>query len=72
MYKARMGHCNVPTGWAEDKQLAAWVVTKRQKKCDFPKSAITQERIDKLEALGLNWVPPKTLGLGGYFRNISN
>ena len=58
-YKRRHGDCNVPRGWAEDKQLGTWVHNQRarKKKLDRgePSVGMTVARATKLEALGFAW-----------------
>ena len=57
-YKRVHGHCNVPSRYAENPQLAAWV--KRQRRqykfmCEGKPSSMTKERIARLEAVGFEW-----------------
>jgi hypothetical protein len=57
-YKRANGHCNVPSRYAENRQLAVWV--KRQRRqykfyCDDKPSSITNARIAALEAIGFEW-----------------
>ena len=61
-YKARFGDCNVPRGWSENRTLASWVATQRsekRKRDENKQSTITQERIDRLDAIGLEWTRPR-------------
>ena len=57
-YKDVNGHCNVPSRYADNRQLAIWV--KRQRRqykfhCEGKPSSMTQERIETLDALGFQW-----------------
>ena len=57
-YKRVHGHCNVPSRYAENRQLAIWV--KRQRRqykfyCEKQPSAMTEERINRLNAVGFEW-----------------
>ena len=57
-FKRVHGHCNVPTLYPSNKQLGSWVGTQRSQYFKFKdgKAAkITQERIDALNELGLQW-----------------
>jgi len=51
-YKNRCGHANVPQRWKEDIALGRWVHRQRYD-CKDP------ERIDLLNAIGYDWLPPK-------------
>jgi hypothetical protein len=53
-YKEQFGHCNVPKKWAENKQLAYWVVTQRGYYRD---SKLSNDRIKRLEEIGFEWDP---------------
>jgi hypothetical protein len=61
-YKAKHGDCNVPSGWAEDPTLGAWVHKQRfyKRKLDRgePSKGMTAARVARLTALSLNWHPP--------------
>ena len=48
------GHCNVPQGYTENPPLANWVGVQRT---TYKEKKISQERINKLEALGFDWDP---------------
>jgi hypothetical protein len=57
-YKGMTGHCNVPSRYAENRQLAIWV--KRQRRqykfyMEGQASSMTSERIVALDALGFQW-----------------
>eukprot|EP00980_Cylindrotheca_fusiformis_P008259 scaffold1736_cov127-Cylindrotheca_fusiformis.AAC.73 len=57
-YKRQTGNCNVPSRYAENRQLAIWV--KRQRRqykfyCTNKPSSMTEERISRLEAIGFEW-----------------
>jgi hypothetical protein len=55
------GHCIVPEGYPENKQLGKWVTRQRNQKtkydADPTTSQLTPERVAKLEALGFAWDP---------------
>ena len=53
-FKELKGHCNVPQHWSENKTLGKWVNSQRKSYSEKP-SCLTQERIQKLEALGFCW-----------------
>jgi len=55
-YKAEHGHCNVPQNFKTEDglRLGTWCTNRRQ---DYNKSQLSQERIDALEALGFVWDP---------------
>jgi hypothetical protein len=57
-YRAQYGHCNVPSNYSPNRQLAVWV--KRQRRqykffCDTKPSSMTTDRISTLESLGFEW-----------------
>lgn len=57
-FKRLNGHCNVPSRYAENRQLAVWV--KRQRRQykfyqDGKPSSMTPQRILRLEAIGFMW-----------------
>lgn len=57
-YKLANGHCNVPLHYEENKQLGRWVDKQRtyyRQKKEGKKSSMTDERIEKLEALDFQW-----------------
>ena len=62
-FKDDKGHCNVPRGWAENKQLGTWVSKQRHYRKKFnanpsdTTATITQARIDRLDELGFVWNP---------------
>jgi len=72
-YQGSMGHCNVPSNYNSNPQLATWVkCQRRQYKLfwDGKPSNMTLERISKLETLGFEWElrgPKKSSG-----NNINN
>ena len=51
-YKQKVGDCNVPIGWEQDKGLSQWVVSQRTKK---NKNILADERVTKLEQIGFIW-----------------
>jgi hypothetical protein len=57
-YKQATGHCNVPSRYAENRQLAVWVKRQRRQHkffCESKPSSMTDERISSLEAIGFEW-----------------
>jgi len=57
-YKTKHGNCIVPRNYKPNKQLGAWVMHQRyqyRKLHQGKKSSMTEERIDKLEEIGLEW-----------------
>ncbi len=54
VFKGAHGHCNVPQGYSENPPLANWVGVQRT---THKEKKISQERINKLEALGFDWDP---------------
>jgi hypothetical protein len=57
-YRKIHGHCNVPKGYSENTQLAAWVSTQRQHYKLFregKKSPMTLLRIEELESFASEW-----------------
>jgi superfamily II DNA or RNA helicase len=52
VFKKRFGHCNVATGWAEDRGLARWVSAQRVRK---KKGLLDHEQIQDLDRLGFIW-----------------
>jgi len=58
-YKKKHGHVQVPQKDKDHKGLARWVDTQRQQarmKKEGKKSQITDDRIAKLDAIGMKWV----------------
>ena len=51
-FKAVHGHCNVPDSWPENLRLARWVMTQRQM---HRKGELSQNRVQRLEAIGFIW-----------------
>jgi hypothetical protein len=49
-FKARHGHCIVPTEWPETPRLGAWVITQR-----YSTLTLLPERRERLNALGFVW-----------------
>ncbi|MDM8567017.1 Helicase associated domain protein [Candidatus Halobeggiatoa sp. HSG11] len=56
-YKDKYGDCNVPNGWLENKQLAAWVLGQRKAK---KKNELSKERIECLNKINFDWEPYET------------
>lgn len=57
-YKARNGHCNVPSRYAANRQLAIWVKRQRRQYKFYTEqkpSSMTPERIQRLESIGFEW-----------------
>ena len=52
-FKNIYGHCNVPNGYFENKQLARWVI---QQRTNYKKNSLGLDRIAKLNELGFDWV----------------
>ena len=62
VFRELHGHCNVPSKYPENPQLAIWVkCQRRQYKLfgDGKRSNMTKERIAKLSRLGFEWTPRK-------------
>lgn len=55
-YKKRYGDCNVTRNLKQDRSLALWVGTQRQRKA---KGRLSPERIRRLKTLGFAWNPPR-------------
>jgi len=51
-YRECHGHYNVPDSWPENLRLARWVMTQRQM---FRKGKLSQNRVQRLEAIGFIW-----------------
>jgi hypothetical protein len=51
-YKARFGHCDVPTQWPENPPLGAWVANQRQMR---KKETLDEARVKLLGQLGFKW-----------------
>ena len=49
-YKRKRRHCNVPTKWKENRQLASWVVNQRSRR-----ALLTEDRVRSLEEIGFQW-----------------
>lgn len=57
-FKAETGHCDVPYGWSENKELSKWVQKQRYLytlKNRGAKSNLTDQREEKLKSLGFVW-----------------
>jgi hypothetical protein len=57
-FKARHGHCNVPSRYSENSALAVWLSNTRQHK---RRGTLSPDRMARLEALGIVWEPSKRL-----------
>src|SRR2546425_760619 len=53
-FKAKTGHCNVPRRWAENPRLATWVDVQRHARKN---NKLSEEHIQRLEAIGFIWEP---------------
>jgi len=51
-YKRDFGHCEVPMGWAENRQLAYWVFTQRRVN---RQGKLPADRFTRLDRLGFTW-----------------
>ncbi|MBI3880832.1 MAG: Helicase associated domain protein [Verrucomicrobia bacterium] len=58
-YRKRFGNCRVPQSWNEDRKLATWVSTQRNK---YLHGKVSRERIAMLEKIGFEW----TTGLASW------
>ncbi len=57
-YRARFGHCRVPTHWKEDSAFGHWAYSQRA----FRKEgSLSAERTARLEAIGFEWETPRSL-----------
>ena len=55
-FKKETGHCNVPSTYNENKQLAHWVIRQRTA---YSKEALSKEYIDRLIHIGFVFEPDK-------------
>lgn len=53
-FKERFGHCNVETGWEEDRSLASWVSAQRMR---VKRGVLSEDRMRRLNEIGFdpNW-----------------
>jgi hypothetical protein len=51
-FKKSQGHCDVPSQWARDLNLATWVSNQRHRN---KKGALDPERVKRLNAIGFAW-----------------
>jgi hypothetical protein len=51
-FKKRRGHCDVPSIWPEDPQLASWVANQRHRK---KTATLMPDRAKRLEDMGFAW-----------------
>lgn len=51
-FRARFGHCDVPSQWPEDVHLANWVASQRHRR---KMRVLSAERIKRLDALQFEW-----------------
>lgn len=57
-YKQATGHCNIPSRYAANRQLAVWVKRQRRQHKFYTEgkpSSMTPERIHRLESIGFEW-----------------
>ena len=57
-FKQQNGHCNVPRSYAQNQQLANWVINQRKQYglfCKNKPNRMTAERIAALEKIGVEW-----------------
>ena len=62
-YKAKFGHCRVPTLYSDNPKLGKWVANQRYKfklHQEGKPSSMTAERIQELESVGFQWGTSKT------------
>ena len=57
-YKDRVGDCDVPTRYKENRRLATWVVGQRQAQ---KLGELSKEKIQRLDKIGFPWNPLDTL-----------
>ncbi len=51
-FRESYGHCNVPTGWHKNPQLATWVTVQRQCRRE---NRLSEDRIQRLNQIGFVW-----------------
>ena len=51
-FREEHGHCNVPQRYFKNPSLGAWVSQKRN---DFKKGDLSEDRIARLEEIGFVW-----------------
>ena len=56
-FKKTYGHCNVPSNYSENPQLATWVGKQRDKLEMYKLSNEFRDRITKLDEIGFDWDP---------------
>jgi hypothetical protein len=70
-YQLHMEHVNVPQVYEPNKSLGKWV---HRQRVQYRKGLLTNDRIERLEAIGFQWVGPSShtkaisepMGLGNY------
>lgn len=58
-FRKSYGHCNVPSGFKSNEQLARWVKCQRRQYKLFQESKnsnMTEDRLKRLEAIGFEWL----------------
>lgn len=63
MYQDKHGDCLVPTGYADNKELAYWVSLQRKQ---YKLGTLKQSKVNKLNDLGFRWNPKKENWDGKY------
>lgn len=56
-YTERFGDCRIPLNWSENPHLATWVNVQRRARKGDGRWKLTEERINRLDALGFIWDP---------------
>ena len=54
LFKANIGHCDVPDKWGENSKLSHWVGVQRR---NYIKGKMNHERITRLNEIGFVWEP---------------
>lgn len=57
-FRLEFGHCNVPSNYVANTQLATWVKCQRRQYKLFKEGKttnMTEQRVQQLESLGLEW-----------------
>ena len=59
LYRQEFGHCNVPSNFSQNPQLATWVKCQRRQyklHMEGKPSNMTTQRIQDLESIGFEWL----------------
>ena len=65
-FKKKTGHCYPARNSIEESTIASWIHVQRKQKVKHDKgeySSLTEERIQLLDGIGLDWAPSKSGGL---------